>query len=566
MRRVVLRELAAERRPVSDAAWDDALHLLGVLRTGQTLAAVERRELAGQVAGLYVPRGARLYVLGSGGSAPRSVIAHEVVHALQDEHFRLTRGPFAPRPVDHDGELATQALVEGDATEVQSRYVATLSPGDLVGELGRTLGAMPQGAPPAGIAPFLERQLLFPYTAGEGFVRALRARGGQPLLDRAFRHPPRTTAAVLDPDALSGGRSATARGAPAGRALPPGDVLRSRGHRRADGWRGPREGLAGRAHGRGRAGPGPARPDAAGGSARRRAPARAAPHRCSRRARPARVRAYRAQEPFSTGRFLPIGTAVEPSPGRGEAESAAERRLHAVVDTLGLHVYSGETYPDDRFVTKVALTPSRSLLGLARESPRSDEQWLAAIHPDDRARYDELFCYANERLLHPLELEYRLCGYDGVERWVWERIFPHRLRDDGIVDLDGVVADVTALHEATNERNDLSLRLERVLGGVAEFVVSCELRRRPQHLGPSRPGDRAHARRAAARGLPTGRRSGTSACTPTTARPSTRTSSASPGASRPTPPTACAGSTASSAGCGRGRGPIRIRIPSPTTP
>jgi diguanylate cyclase (GGDEF)-like protein/PAS domain S-box-containing protein len=166
---------------------------------------------------------------------------------------------------------------------------------------------------------------------------------------------------------------------------------------------------------------------------------------------------------------------VEVSPGRGETESAAERRLHAVVDTLGLHVYSGETYPDDRFVTKVALTPSRSLLGLAHEGPRSDEQWLAAIHPDDRARYDELFCYANERLLHPLELEYRLCGYDGVERWVWERIFPHRLRDDGVVDLDGVVADVTALHEATNERNDLSLRLERVLGGVAEFVVSCEL-------------------------------------------------------------------------------------------
>ena len=87
-----------------------------------------------------------------------------------------------------------------------------------------------------------------------------------------------------------------------------------------------------------------------------------------------------------------------------------------------------------------------------------------------------MFCYANERLLHPLELEYRLCGYDGVERWVWERIFPHRLRDDGVVDIDGVVADVTALHEATHERNDLSLRLERVLGGVAEFVVSCELR------------------------------------------------------------------------------------------
>ena len=167
---------------------------------------------------------------------------------------------------------------------------------------------------------------------------------------------------------------------------------------------------------------------------------------------------------------------MEPSPGRGEAESAVERRLHAVVDTLGLHVYSGQTHPDDRFTTLVALTPSRSLLGLTSDGTGSaDEKWLAAIHPEDRERYDETFCYANERLLHPLELEYRLCGYDGVERWVWERIFPHRLRPDGVVDIDGVVADVTALHEATNERNELSQRLERVLGGVAEFVVSCQV-------------------------------------------------------------------------------------------
>ena len=168
---------------------------------------------------------------------------------------------------------------------------------------------------------------------------------------------------------------------------------------------------------------------------------------------------------------------MEPSPGRREPESAAERRLHAVVDTLGLHVYSGQTHPDDRFVTLVALTPARSLLGLPTDGTGgNDDDWRAAIHPDDRVRYDEVFCYANESKLHPLELEYRLCGYDGVLRWVWERIFPHRLRPDGIVDIDGVVADVTALHEATNERNELAQRLERVLGGVAEFVVSCELR------------------------------------------------------------------------------------------
>jgi hypothetical protein len=198
LRRVVVRVLADESRPRTEAAWDDVLHLLGVLRPGQRLEQVERRQLTGQVAGLYVPRSGRLYVLAGSGSAPRAVVAHEVVHALQDEHFQLTRGPFAPRPRDHDGELAALALIEGDATDVQSRYVATLSPRDLVRELARTLGAIPKGAAARSV-PFLQRELLYPYTAGQAFVRALRERGGQRLLDRAFRKPPRTTAAVLDP-------------------------------------------------------------------------------------------------------------------------------------------------------------------------------------------------------------------------------------------------------------------------------------------------------------------------------------------------------------------------------
>ena len=402
------------------------------------------------------------------------MIAHEVTHALQDEHFHLTRGAFAPHPRDHDGELAAQALAEGDATDVQSRYVAELSPGDLVSELARTLGSLPSDT--GGSVPYLQRELLYPYTAGQDFVRALRTRGGQRLLDRAFRHPPRTTAAVLDPSRyLAGDPPAQAVSLPAGSydlvtTFGAEDLIALTGEDAfARSWLG------------GRLGVGPRGLELR--LATREAGSVAA---ALERALPATAAvAFRGQivcvrvaahKSFSAARFLPIGNAVEPSPGRGEAESAAERRLHAVVDTLGLHVYSGQTHPDDRFVTLVALTPSRSLLGLPSDGTRSsDEKWVSAIHPDDRERYDEVFCYANERLLHPLELEYRLCGYDGVERWVWERIFPHRLRPDGVVDIDGVVADVTALHEATNERNELSQRLERVLGGVAEFVVSCEL-------------------------------------------------------------------------------------------
>jgi hypothetical protein len=174
------------------------LHLLGVLKRGQSLQAMRSHQLTGQAAGLYVPQTGRLYVLGSGGNAPRSVIAHEVTHALQDEHFRISRGVFASHPGDRDAELAATALVEGDATDVQARYVAGLSAGDLISELARTLGSIPSDSGGDEV-PYLQRELVYPYNAGQEFVRALRERGGQRLLDRAFRHPPRTTAAVLDP-------------------------------------------------------------------------------------------------------------------------------------------------------------------------------------------------------------------------------------------------------------------------------------------------------------------------------------------------------------------------------
>ena len=107
-------------------------------------------------------------MLGSGGAAPRSVIAHEVMHALQDEHFRISRAaPSLRARATTTRELAAQALVEGDATDVQARYVAGLSAGDLIGELARTLGSIPSDSG-GGEVPYLQRELRLPVQRGPG--------------------------------------------------------------------------------------------------------------------------------------------------------------------------------------------------------------------------------------------------------------------------------------------------------------------------------------------------------------------------------------------------------------
>ena len=332
-------------------------------------------------------------------------------------------------------------------------------------------------------------------------MRALRARGGQRLLDRAFRNPPRTSAAVLDPARYLAGDPPAAPRAPAGRELPLLDHVRRRGRRRADRPCAPGARVAGRAPGRRAARPRPAPRDApravrrsrprAGSAADGRGRSRTgSSYACESCARTLQQKAFPADR-----------DGVEPSPGRVEAESAAERRLHAVVDTLGLHVYSGETYPDGRFVTKVSLTPSMSLLGLEADGSGSDEQWVAAIHPDDRAA-----------LRGALQLRERAPPASARAR-----IPPVRLRRRRALGL-GAHLPAPPARGRRRRRRRRGRRRDGAARGHARAQrplrpprARARRRRRVRRLvrGPAKgarvwthigPGRRAHARRAAARG------------------------------------------------------------------
>src|SRR5262249_25604924 len=67
------------------------------------------------VQGYYSPKEKVLYVYDDvRGSYQKGVLIHEMVHALQDQHFGLKK-LHAPS-FDSDRELAMAALVEGDAT------------------------------------------------------------------------------------------------------------------------------------------------------------------------------------------------------------------------------------------------------------------------------------------------------------------------------------------------------------------------------------------------------------------------------------------------------------------
>lgn len=146
------------------------------------------------VVGFYDPHTRRLYVRG-GQPTPfvQVTMAHELTHALQDQHFDLRRFD----KLQDEPATAATALIEGDAVRIEQTYYGALSPANKsayqaeAAQFGSTSNAVPA---------VLENLLVFPYIAGPKFVAALTDRGGNSVVDGAFRAPPTTTEQILHPD------------------------------------------------------------------------------------------------------------------------------------------------------------------------------------------------------------------------------------------------------------------------------------------------------------------------------------------------------------------------------
>jgi hypothetical protein len=161
-----------------------------------------------QVAGFYDPFTNKLYIADwLPLEMQRPALAHEIEHALQDQHFDLKR--FAePIKDDGDRQLAHSALVEGDGTAVMLEFQAQAMGlpveqlPDLVSQIGKQMlqGGMAQ-APLFDKAPaFLKETLIFPYLGGLGFVEALRKASPWTRVDEVFKSPPESTEQVLHPE------------------------------------------------------------------------------------------------------------------------------------------------------------------------------------------------------------------------------------------------------------------------------------------------------------------------------------------------------------------------------
>jgi hypothetical protein len=195
--RMLVRNLDEESKPEEMRAGELALKKLGLLPADFHLRPFIVSVLKEQILGYYDPKSRQFYLadwIDIEGQQP--VIAHELTHALQDQHFDLLRFE-KPHKGEADADAAVHALVEGDATWAMTLY-ALRDPRRVLGmmkSIGTTSTQKIDAAPRA-----LRETLMFPYEQGMMWVRQLYQRGGWKAVDEAFNNLPQSTEQIMHPE------------------------------------------------------------------------------------------------------------------------------------------------------------------------------------------------------------------------------------------------------------------------------------------------------------------------------------------------------------------------------
>jgi hypothetical protein len=145
--------------------------------------------------GFYNPANGQLVYIGDTDldQTERFILAHELTHAIDDQHFGLRRIDAIGARCDDEAFTAALGAVEGSAqyfaTQVLIRF-----PSDA------PLGGGGDGGSLDDVPPFVTDLQLWPYDAGNAFIRHLNEAGGTGQVDDALTTFPVSTEQILHPE------------------------------------------------------------------------------------------------------------------------------------------------------------------------------------------------------------------------------------------------------------------------------------------------------------------------------------------------------------------------------
>mgnify|MGYP001580564636 CR=1 FL=1 len=207
VRNIVQREMAKRHSNDALARKGKALIKLGLLPPYVNLQEYVIHLYTHQLAGMYDPDTNTLYLADwIPAQMQAGVVAHELVHALQDQHFDLLRY-MKDVEGNSEAQAARQAVVEGEAMAImldyhlmeQGRSFTSLgNPAEWIDQL---LAALREQDPSASSMPtYLQETALFPYINGLAFLQAVCKRHPWSWVATLYDDPPRSTEQILHPD------------------------------------------------------------------------------------------------------------------------------------------------------------------------------------------------------------------------------------------------------------------------------------------------------------------------------------------------------------------------------
>ncbi len=170
---------------------------LGLIAPDDNLIDELRSIYTAGVLGFYDPETNELVVRGTSPSPyVQETIVHELVHALDDQHFELDR----PQYDDRKDEVSTgfSAVVEGNAKRIEDKWISE-QPADVRAEAAREEADFGAGVDVSKFPEILLFEIGASYSLGEVFVDALVNDGGERAVDGAITDPPDTSEQFLFP-------------------------------------------------------------------------------------------------------------------------------------------------------------------------------------------------------------------------------------------------------------------------------------------------------------------------------------------------------------------------------
>jgi hypothetical protein len=216
-RQIMIKEIERDHSDEQLRIGGETGAMTGLYPPGMDLKAETLKLLTDQIAGFYNPDDKEM-VLVRGGSGNRGVwtdiadffaqrdiagemiLAHELTHALQDQHFQINE--MLKRVKDNDDKsLALKCVAEGDATLAGFGYVAGRIDQKSIDLLTAQLAALPEtfAKTSKGVPVSISTPLLFQYSGGVRFVGEAWRRGGWAGVNALYHNPPTSTQEIMQP-------------------------------------------------------------------------------------------------------------------------------------------------------------------------------------------------------------------------------------------------------------------------------------------------------------------------------------------------------------------------------